>query len=482
MSATTFASVESRSAAGPGPVRIDRLTLAERLAAARERTDAFFALLAPKTMYERAIAERHRIVFYRGHLEAFEWNLLARTGDRLPAFDPDLDRLFAFGIDPVDGNLPADVPADWPTLIEVEAYVARVREELDLLLDRVVLDDVEASGWKMAIEHRLMHAETLAYMLPHLPLDAFAEGAALAPGAQEAGPGALAVRAMVYERTGGPGAPRRVTIPTGCVTLGRARAGGGFGWDNEYEGDVAVVPAFTIDARNVTNGEFLAFVEAGGYEDAGRAFWSDEDRAWREEHGLMHPILWRRGRGRKRGAGGWRQRFTFVEGPLDPDLPVQVSLAEARAYARWQGRRLPTEAEYHRAAFGTPSGTERPYPWGAEAPVGGMHGAFDFLRFDPMPVGSYPAGDSGFGVADLVGNGWEWTDTVFAPFPGFAADPRYPGYSAPFFDGRHFVIKGGSTQTDRVFLRRSFRNWFQPHYPYVFAAFRCVDPSPVPGA
>jgi ergothioneine biosynthesis protein EgtB len=478
MSATTFATVvDSRSATRPGPVRIDRLHLAERLAAARERTDAFFALLAPQTMYQRAIAERHRIIFYRGHLEAFEWNLLARTGDRVASFDPELDRLFAFGIDPVDGNLPGDVPADWPTGIEVEAYVARVREELDRLLDRVVLDEVEVSGWKMAIEHRLMHAETLAYMLPHLGLDAFADGAAVPPAAQDLGAAALTAPGAGYERTGAPGGVRRVRIPTGCVTLGRFHSAGGFGWDNEYEGGVAVVPAFAIDARNVTNGEFQSFVEAGGYSAACRSLWRDEDWAWREQHGVVHPVLWRRERG-----GGFRQRFTFVEGPIAPDLPVQVSLAEARAYARWAGRRLPTEPEFHRAAFGTPSGTERPYPWGAEAPVGGVHGAFDFLRFDPAPVGSYPAGDSAFGIADLVGNGWEWTDTVFAPFPGFTPDPRYPGYSEPFFDGRHFVIKGGSTQTDRVFLRRSFRNWFQPHYPYVFAAFRCVDATPSPGA
>ena len=467
------------AAAPPADVRIapdwrsardERLGLAERLATARERTDSFFSLLGPDTKYERAIAERHRIVFYRGHLEAFDWNLLARTGDRVPAFDPELDRLFAFGIDPVDGQLPHDVPADWPTLIEIEAYVERVREELDRLLDRVRLDEAETSAWEMAIEHRLMHAETLAYMLPHLPLDGFAEGAATAPDAQVLGEGALA-RGAGYERTGGPGRVRRVAIRTGCVTLGRSRWGGGFGWDNEFDDDVAIVPAFTIDARNVTNVEFLAFVEAGGYAESARSLWRDEDWAWREAAGITHPVLWRP----REGGWGFGQRFAFVERDLDPDLPVQVSLAEARAYAAWQGGRLPSEGEYHRAAFGTPCGTERPYPWGAERPVGGVHGAFDFLRVDPAPVGSYPAGDSAYGVADLAGNGWERTDTVFAPFKGFAADPRYAGYSAQFFDGKHFVLKGGSTQTDRALLRRSFRNWFQPHYPHVFAAFRCVD-------
>ena len=460
--AATSAPVAAASAAP------DRRDLAERLARARARTDAFFELLHPDARYERAIAERHRVVFYRGHLEAFDWNLLARASDRAPAFDPERDRLFAFGIDPVDGNLPSDVPSDWPALDEVEAYVARARREVDLLLDRVELDDVEAGAWEMAIEHRLMHAETLAYMLPNLPLAGFVPAAVVAPAAQPAGAGALE-RGGGYARTGLPGTPKRVAIPAGRATLGRRR-GTGFGWDNEFEEQVVDVPGFTIDARPVTNGEFAAFVEAGGYADSMRALWREDDWAWRQAASVEHPVLWRPG-----ADGTWRQRCAFVEQRLDPDLPVQVSLAEARAYAAWIGRRLPTEAEFHRAAFGTPSGTERSHPWGVGAAVGGVHGAFDFVRVDPMPVGSYPAGDSAFGVADLVGNGWTWTDTPFAPLPGFAIDPRYKGYSADFFDGRHFVLKGGSTQTDRALLRRPFRNWFQAHYPFVFAAFRCVD-------
>ena len=464
--------IAAAPAVAPAAARRD---LAARLAAARARTDAFFARLTPAARHERAIAERHRIVFYRGHLEAFDWNLLARTGERLDAFDPALDRLFAFGIDPVDGDLPRDVPADWPAWEAIEVYVSRVRGELDALLARIDLDGHEAEAWEMAIEHRLMHAETLAYMLPNLPLDAFAPGAAVAPSAQPLGDGALP-RGEGYARTGPLFAARRVTIPAGVATLGRPRrAGGGFGWDNEYEEARVEVPAFAIDARNVTNAEFLAFVEAGGYAPALRHLWREDDRAWIENAGPGHPVPWRRPRG---DGGGWRQRFAFVEDALDPDLPVQVSLAEARAFAAWSGRRLPTEAEYHRAAFGAPSGTERPHPWGAGAPVGGVHGAFDFVRDDPAPVGTYPAGDSAFGVADLVGNGWEWTDTAFAPLPGFAADPRYAGYSEPFFDGKHFVIKGASAQTDRTFVRRSFRNWFQPHYPHVFAAFRCADSLP----
>lgn len=164
----------------------------------------------------------------------------------------------------------------------------------------------------------------------------------------------------------------------------------------------------------------------------------------------------------------------FAEIPLPLDWPVYVSHDEASAYARWVGKELPSEAQWHRAAYGTRNGNERAYPWGAEAPSA-RRGNFDFERWDPVPAGSHPEGDSDFGIADLVGNGWEWTRTPFAPFPGFQPFSFYPGYSANFFDGKHFVMKGGSPRTAAGMLRRSFRNWFQPHYPYVYATFRCVE-------
>ena len=164
----------------------------------------------------------------------------------------------------------------------------------------------------------------------------------------------------------------------------------------------------------------------------------------------------------------------FDDIPLPLDWPVYVSHDEASAYARWAAKELPSEAEWHRAACGRRGGGERQYPCGAEAPAT-RHGNFDFHRWDPAPVGSYHDGSSDFGVADLVGNGWEWTRTPFKPFPGFQPFSFYPGYSANFFDGKHFVMKGGSSRTAACMLRRSFRNWFQPHYPYVYAKFRCVE-------
>ena len=148
----------------------------------------------------------------------------------------------------------------------------------------------------------------------------------------------------------------------------------------------------------------------------------------------------------------------FDEIPLPPDWPAYVSHAEASAYARAAGKKLPTEAQWHRAAEGA-------------RPAGNT----DFKSWDPAPVNAFPHTSSAFGAVEMIGNGWEWTSTVFAPFAGFKPFPFYPGYSANFFDGKHFVMKGGSPRTAACMLRPSFRNWFQPHYPYVYAGFRCVD-------
>jgi len=165
----------------------------------------------------------------------------------------------------------------------------------------------------------------------------------------------------------------------------------------------------------------------------------------------------------------------FEDLPLPLAWPVYVSQAEANAFARWKGRRLPTEAEYHHAAFGTPEGHERQFPWGDAAPDASF-GNFDFASWEPVPAGARPAGASAWGVHDLAGNGWEWTSTVFEPFDGFRPMASYPEYSADFFDGQHFVMKGASPATDAALVRRSFRNWFRPTYPFVYATFRCVRP------
>jgi formylglycine-generating enzyme required for sulfatase activity len=158
--------------------------------------------------------------------------------------------------------------------------------------------------------------------------------------------------------------------------------------------------------------------------------------------------------------------------PLPLAWPVYVSYAEAHAYTQWRGFRLMTEAEYQRAAFGSAAG-EREHPWG-DTPPASEHGVLDFSSWDPEPVGTHHKGVSAFGVEELVGNGWEWTSSVFAPFQGFRPMASYPEYSTDFFDGQHLVMKGASPATAAELLRPTFRNWFRPRYPYVYATFRCV--------
>ena len=425
-----------------------------RIQAARARSEELFKIVRPAALYDRPVPERHRIIFYLGHLEAFDWNLL-REPLGLSSFDPEFDKLFAFGIDPVEGELPTDQPKDWPSAEKVRDYCNRLRDQLDVAIRSFGAKDPNLARLEhgrlleVAIEHRLMHAETLSYMLHQLPLDR-----------KWSQPMARPLEAAAR-------LAHCLEIPGGTATLGLRRGKDGpFGWDNEFEEHRVEVPAFAMDAFNVTNRDYLRFVREGGYEN--RALWSESGWEWITSQKHRCPSFW------ISNGNSYSYRTMFAEIPLPLDWPVYVSHDEASAYARWAGKELPSEAEWHRAAYGTRSGSERTYPWGGEAPSA-LRGNFDFERWDPVPAGSFPEGNSDFGVADLVGNGWEWTRTPFAPFPGFQPFSFYAGYSANFFDGKHFVMKGGSARTAACMLRRSFRNWFQPHYPYVYATFRCVE-------
>jgi gamma-glutamyl hercynylcysteine S-oxide synthase len=436
-------------------------SLLVRLQEARERTDALFALLPPNTFYDRPIPERHRLLFYFGHLEAFDRNLLSPALG-ISSEDSTLDKLFAFGIDPVGGGLPTDKPGDWPSLAQVEQYNRGVRGKLDERLrepgSSLVADPSLADGTllNVAIEHRLMHAETLAYLLHNLP------------HARK-----LAQKRPAYDPRPAPYA-REVTIPSGIATLGQPRAAKSFGWDNEFGAQRVLVPSFSIDVFPVTNAEYLKFVQDGGYQDG--KYWRNEDWEWRRKEELEFPHFWtlKSNTSADDPDAQWEFRGMFGSIPLPPSWPVYVSHAEASAYARWAGKKLPTEEQWHRAAYGTTEGRERQYPWDDEPPDE-TRGNFHHRSWDPAPVDEHVQGASDYGVHDLMGNGWEWTSTLFGPLPGFEPFKFYPGYSADFFDGKHFVMKGGSPRTDACMLRRSFRNWFQPHYPYIYSSFRCVE-------
>jgi ergothioneine biosynthesis protein EgtB len=431
-----------------------RDVLAGHLSRARSASDGLFRIVRSDALYDRPIPERHRIIFYLGHLEAFDWNLLGRGPYDLPAFNAEFDRLFAFGIDPTNGDIPDDRPQDWPRIGQVEEYNANVRRAIDDCLNSEPLEETVLRFW-VAIEHRLMHAETLAYMLHWLPYEKKILMPHLSPSWQGGGRGRSAPDA------------RSVEIPAGEATLGLDPAREfPFGWDNEFAAHRVVTPAFSVDVYPVTNAQYMQFVEAGGYE--AREFWSDDAWNWLQSAGIRHPKFW------ERCGDHWMYRTMFAQVPLPPAWPVYVSHAEAQAYARWKGKSLPTEAQFHRAAYGGPVGRERLYPWGDFRPDA-SRGNFDLASWTPSNVDAHPRGASAFGIADTVGNGYEWTSTPFEAFPGFEPFPFYPGYSANFFDGKHYVMKGASPRTAAPLIRRSMRNWFQPFYPYIYAKFRCVE-------
>ena len=438
---------------------LDRQALINWYQRNRVRTRQLFDMIDPAAYYTRPILLRNPIVFYEGHLPAFSLIAFVKRGLGGPAVDEKLERLFERGIDPdsIDHAAPRSGAGTlWPSRDEVLDFGRRVD---DVVLDALESAEFDLSGARhramkrgeavfTALEHEAMHQETLLYMWHRLP------------HAQKRAPGA-----MQYE-TGD--APRQssVSIPAGAVTLGADPDAIPFGWDNEFGEERVDVDAFEIDAQSVTNRDFLAFLDAGGYR--ARDLWSDAGWSWREAEGIEHPTFW------VRDGQRWLWHGMFENIPLPESWPVYVSCEEAAAFARWRGRRLPTEAEYHRAAFSTPSGDERTFPWG-DAPPDRTRGNFDFRSWEPIPAGARPAGASAWGVHDLIGNGWEWTSTIFGPFRGFEPMTSYPEYSADFFDGQHFVMKGASPATAAELVRRSFRNWFRPNYPYVYAKFRTVN-------
>lgn len=389
----------------------------------RARSAEVFAIPKPDAFYDRPIALRNPIVFYEGHLPAFNINTVIKLVRGERGIDEHYETLFARGIDPESEDA-AKSPTDlWPSRDCVHKY----GRDADAMIERVLSDDEATFA---ILEHEQMHQETLLYMFHEMPY----ERKIARPALRASHP------ASRRSEVGG-----RIAIPDGMVTLG-AKAGD-FGWDNEFPRHRVHVDAFTIDACNVTNGEYLEFMRATNAPAP--HFWTQRDGNW-----------------------FWRGMFNLV--PLPLDWPVYVTQDEATAYARWRGGRVPTEAEYQRAAFGTPSGEERMYPWGGEPPDA-TRGNFGFTNWDPVPVGSYPAGASAWGVHDLVGNGWEWTSTIFDGYDGFEPMRSYPVYSSDFFDGKHFVLKGASPSTAPELIRPSFRNWFRNNYPYVYGSFRVVS-------
>lgn len=420
------------------------------------------------------------LVWDLGHIGNFEelWLLLALGDDSL--HDPDLDRVY----NPFDN--PRWVRADLPILARGDAtdYVAGIRARALDLLRASDVDDPDqpllADGyvWQMVAAHEAQHQET---MLQALDLRGDTHGAdaeAVAdaddprlalylPARARRRPAARAVddTAVVVVPAGpfGMGAPDASVLAPGAPDAVRDAAVAAY--DNERPHHRVDLAAFAIERFPVTARRYAAFMADGGYDDD--RLWSDRGRAWREETGHRAPQGWLRA-----ADGGWRiRRFGGVE-DLDPrELVEHVTAFEAASFAAWAGGRLPTEAEWEKAAAHDPAtGVSRPFPWGADAPTP-ARANIDRALWGPSLVGSFPAGASAYGIEHLLGDAYEWVDGGFEPYPGYVTFP-YPEYSEVFFGGDWQVLRGASWASRADVARTTFRNWDHPYRRQIFSGIR----------
>lgn len=341
-----------------------------------------------------------------------------------------------------------------PSLPECREYLGAVRRAV---LDQ--LDDLDLSGgtplltdgfvFRMVLQHEYQHNETILQTLQLKQGDRYRAPRQLAP--PSASPTA-------------PRADATVRFVGGVVTIGTDDRSAAY--DNERPSHPIEMPPFEIDVHPTTNGAYRHFVEAGGYDD--RANWSDAGWAWRKGEGLAAPKYW------EHHADGWYERFMDRIVALDDARPVcHVCYFEAEAYARFVGKRLPTEFEWEVGASWDPvAGCSLTYPWGDDPPTP-VHANLDALLFETTPIGAYPRGRSPLGCWDMMGNVWEWTSSDFDGYPGYRTFP-YPEYSEVFFGGEYKVLRGGSWATRLGAIRNTFRNWDYPIRRQIFSGFRCA--------
>jgi gamma-glutamyl hercynylcysteine S-oxide synthase len=436
--------VESAAPAGAVAEQTLKAELAAELEEARRRTLALVEPVGEADLVRQHSPLMSPIAWDLAHMAYFEelW-LVRRVGGLGPlANHDDLYDAFKHTRDE-RGELPLlDPDAALRYLADVRARTLDVLDQADLSGGERLLSD--GYVYRMVIQHEHQHLET---MLATLQL-------------REGEPYPLPVLpsppAASLERS-------EAVIDGGRFMLGVD--GDPWAYDNEQPAHEIELPPFRIDTAPVSNRDYLAFVDDRGYHDD--RHWTEAGAAWRREARLEHPEFWRRD-----GDGAWsRVRFGHVE-ELPLDEPVQhVCWYEADAFARWAGKRLPTEEEWERAATWEAGEGKRRYPWGDEPPSDDRAN-LGAGRFGPAPVGSYPGGASPDGTRQLMGDVWEWTSSDFRPYPGFEAFP-YAEYSEVFFGDEYKVLRGPSWATHPLVARTTFRNWDYPIRRQIFAGFRC---------
>ncbi|MER3427485.1 MAG: ergothioneine biosynthesis protein EgtB [Pyrinomonas sp.] len=440
----------------PRALPADKGLIAEQLERTRERTLGLFDLAQEKHLHQSPGFGYRPIIWHLAHIGAFEehWILQRAKGDA------PLDRGYMRLFDPI--KTPREESRDLPSRREMEDYLGRVRERTLSFLERASFTTEtpllrDAYVFHLVLEHERQHQETLLYLFQLLPLE---KKNALPPVDERRDAEDSAV--LTAESVSSDAREHWIRVPEGECVIGAVWSV--FAYDNEFPSHTVHLPAFEIARTPVTNAEYLCFVEEGGYQR--REFWSAQGWAWREREGWTAPLYW------QRDEDGWTLRTIFQQRPLPLAHPVWgISWYEAEAYARFIGKRLPTEAEWERAASWD-GARKRLYAWGDEPPSA-KRCNFGAERWNTTPVNAFIHGRSACGCLDMTGNVWEWTASVFGPYDGFRPFP-YPEYSAEWFDGDHRVLKGGSWATSASVLRTSFRNFFRRHFRIAFAGVRCA--------
>jgi gamma-glutamyl hercynylcysteine S-oxide synthase len=427
-----------------------RAVTAERFETVRARTLALVESLSEDALNRVHDPLMSPIVWDLGHIATFEDLWLAQTAFGVPPLREGLERVY----DPF--SAPRSERGELPYLRSEDAlsYMQAVRERvLELLASADLSLDAGpllAGGlvYEMVLRHEQQHSETILQTLQTISAEAYTPG-------------------RVYATPAVPGRPSQMLlVPEGRFEMGARAAldGGRFSYDNERPRHEAELPAFFIDPAPVTNGDFIAFIEDGGYER--EELWSEEGRRWLQK-GRRLPRYW------ERDADGFTVRSFSEVAPVDPALPLcHVSWYEADAFARYAGKRLPSEAEWEKAASSDSQGPKRAYPWGDTPPTRELAN-LDQLAFGPAPAGAYAEGASPCGARQMTGDVWEWTASPFDGYPGFEAFP-YREYSEEFFGGPYRVLRGGSWATQPEAVTNTFRNWDYPERRQIFAGLRCA--------
>lgn len=384
------------------------------------------------TFRRQAHPEFSPVGWHLGHIAYTEalWILEHCAG--LPAVFPQYRRLFA-----ADG-LPKSERENLPTVAEVYHYLDTVRTQIFTYLNTAPIEQQERL-WRFIIQHESQHSETIAFVLQlqrwyhrerHQEI--------WVRGCTATSPSSLQPPVDMVE------------IPGGEFVMGNDSIEA---LDNERSHHYVYLDTYWIDRYPVTCGQYRKFIEADGYQN--ECWWSPEGWKWLQENPVAEPLYW-------------------SSSALWDNYPVcGVSWYEADAYARFVGKRLPTEAEWEKAAsWNAVTGQQHTYPWGEELPNPHQCNHNNSIG-QTTPVNAYPMGQSVYGCYDMLGNVWEWTATWFDAYAGFVTYP-YREYSQAYFDGQHRVLKGGSWATRPWTMRSSFRNWYYPDIRQILAGFRCA--------